>query len=165
MGWLLPVAKPQRSRLVALGVTRRKVVPKFDEGLKSARTRRSARPGRTAGSGDKGDIPTRFSDGSYLIGSGQRGDAVPVREACGPFCRESRGPREPLQQLMRIQAQRRSCDRRWTSNCLNRHRRFVAQPWNMNVHGFGPFIGDQPRLHRGVTIAGNVRSSRRKCSA
>ena len=29
MGWL-PVAKPQRSRLVALGVARRKVVPKFD---------------------------------------------------------------------------------------------------------------------------------------
>ena len=32
MGWLLPIARPQQSRLVA----RRKVVPKFDEGLKSA---------------------------------------------------------------------------------------------------------------------------------
>ena len=38
MGWLLPVAKPQGSRLVALGVARRKVAPKFDEGLKSAHT-------------------------------------------------------------------------------------------------------------------------------
>jgi hypothetical protein len=36
MGWLLPVAKPQGSRLIALGVARRKVVPKFDRALKSA---------------------------------------------------------------------------------------------------------------------------------
>jgi hypothetical protein len=140
MAWRLPVAKPQRSRLVALGVARRKVVPKFDEGLKSARTRRSGRPGRTAGSGGKGDIPTRFPR--------ELPDWFGAMRQCGAssrslrsFCRESGGPREPLQQLMRIQAQRRSCDRRWTSNCLNRHRHFVAEPWNMNVHGFGPLLG------------------------
>ena len=83
MGWL-PVAKPQRSRLVALGVARRKVVPKFDEGLKSARTRvqdgRVEPPDRVAKATFPPDFPT-----SYLIGSGQRGNAVPVREACGPF--------------------------------------------------------------------------------
>jgi predicted ester cyclase len=33
------LAKPQRSRLVALGVARRKAVPKFDEGPKSAHKR------------------------------------------------------------------------------------------------------------------------------
>src|ERR1700738_5522322 len=54
---------------------------------------------------------------------------------------------------MRIQAQRRSCDRRWTSNCLNRHRRSSPNPgtWRPRVRAlyWGSAAAASPRHHRG----------------